>query len=229
MRREGKETMTGRCTFADQFAALVNRPAEDPFWHHAQECPDCRALVAAYREFLDPAEHEATFDLDAADADLAARLDQNLDRAVAPDPSPAPVALPDRRNPSRFWYALAAVLLVGVGLVYWPSGGDDAGIALPPASGVTRGDGTVLAGYEAAFQKEGLVVRWPADARADACWVVFLDKNLDEVHRAVTVADSLLILRPGILDRSTFAQVLFVAAGDTLARSPLFPIDPRSD
>lgn len=216
--------MTQRCLYLERFAEMVNRPADDPFWSHAESCPDCRVLLASHEAFLNSASPAAAIgpdDLDDADRELALRMDQVLGKAAVP--------LASRRSGPKFWYALAAVLMLGVGLVYWSPSGLQSDLPLPPPNSIMRGDDVQLEGYDGIHQDDGVAVCWPQDPQADMAVVVFWDAFLAQVDRLSTSADSLLVTKPAVVTRAAFAQVLYVAQGDTLSRGPLFPIHPGSD
>jgi hypothetical protein len=213
--------MMEKCLYLDRFAEMVNRPAHDPFWSHVENCSDCRALVVSHEAFLDAETPTEAIDLDDADRELAGRMDLALGKAEV---TPAP-----RRSNPQFWYALAAVLVVGVGLVYWSPIGIQSDLPLPPPSAVVRGDNVQLEGYAAIHREDRLILRWPSNPQADTVVVIVWDEFLAQVDRLTTSSDSLLVNRPALVHRAAFAQVLFVAQGDTISRGPLFPIVLGSD
>ena len=119
--------------------------------------------------------------------------------------------------------------MVGVGLVYWSPLGIQSDLPLPPPNAAMRGDNVQLKGYAGIHREDRLTLRWPPNPQADSAVVIVWDEFLAQVDRLTTSSDSLLVSRPALVHRAAFAQVLFVAQGDTLSRGPLFPIVLGSD
>ncbi|MHC4946294.1 MAG: hypothetical protein ACYTG7_25045 [Planctomycetota bacterium] len=51
--------MTQRCFQADELGDLLDLTADDPRQKHLDACPRCRALLAEYKEFLEPSQEGA--------------------------------------------------------------------------------------------------------------------------------------------------------------------------
>lgn len=211
--------MSGFCPHADQLAALVNRPPGDPFWAHAEGCPHCRARLHAYRRFLAPEEggEDLDFDLEPADSELEARLTAALGL-----PAGGRGRLLRWRSPRAF-YALAALLLVGVGLTVAPELTRPR-LSRPPVSGeALRGDEQADGGHLISAAGDGWRLAWPVRPEADQVLAVFFDDALNEVGltAAAASAGGVTVTRTEAGPGAAFVQIVYLALGDTLARGPL--------
>lgn len=210
--------MSGFCPYADMLAALVTRPLGDPFWIHADNCPHCRARLQAYRRFLAPEEggEDLDFDLEEADADLTVHLTAALDNQQG---------LRGRASwwrASRMYYALAAVLLVGVGIFVAPELTGPRTFQRPAAGTALRGDDPDGGMFLISAEGDNWQLNWPERPEADQVVAVFFDDALNEVGLAAADASGgLAITRTEAGPDAAYVQIVYLAQGDTLARGPL--------
>ena len=68
--------MKGECVRIEHMADIELLPADDPRRRHVESCPRCRAVYAAYRDFMAPAA------ADAGPEQARARLEAALEREM---------------------------------------------------------------------------------------------------------------------------------------------------
>lgn len=211
------------CTLAEDFAEQVNRPADDPYWRHAEGCPDCRARLEAYRAFLeDDPGADPGFDLDAADAELEVRLAEAM--AVGDSDGDQGTGRLSWWSRPRVWYSLAAVLVAAVGLSLVPELDRAGDMSWPAGQEVLRGDDAGQEGFRCLRQDGGLQLHWPVDPRADGVVAVFFAEDMSEIARLnVGPTGPSSVEREDLAARTAYCQIFYLAGGDTLARGPLFP------
>jgi hypothetical protein len=210
--------MNGTCEFCAGFASRVNSAPESPFWIHVPTCPDCQAMVHAYREFQNPAGHgELAFDPVEADQELAARIDSAL--------AQGPGENPHWWNRKELWYSTAAVLIVGAGLFLGQDFKSASGPTFNGASGFVRGDEPSPGQLFASWENGSLQVTTPELPEADQVRIVFYDGAMTELLSFTFPVGSPILIAPSpTLEESVFAQVFHLAQEDVLQRGPLFSI-----
>ncbi len=213
--------MSKTCEFSRDFSAMVNSPTDDPFWNHVTICPDCQALLHAYREFSNPvAGAELPFDLDEADKELAARLDSTFRL-------PSHQAASHWWDRKEFWYSTAAVLMVGAGLFI----GQDFRKTPEPAfrgnSGIVRGHESVTNQCFCAWMSGSLQVTWPEISEADEIKITLFDGKMTELETVTApMTGSLQIPHSTLTRQAVYGQVIYLAKDDILQRGPIFLIPP---
>jgi hypothetical protein len=209
------------CLDMAQLAAVDWLPADDPRRRHLADCARCRARLAAYRAFESPPGLPEGADLPDAEARLGAFLQQEI--GVGEEP-----ARPRRRDWRRPLLALAAVLVVAVGLTLVTDDGEG-----PPRTPILRGDeeavrqGGVRAGALAAASEvdaDGRVVlSWSAVGDADTYRVVLYGADLSELDSFDAGPATSLTLDPADLPAAEAGlvwTVIALRAGDEVLRSP---------
>lgn len=218
--------MTEHCPEPVDIERILGLPREDPRRRHLEACPRCRNLARAYAEFLDPGPLDASVDLAEADAELARRLALTLP-AAAPRPAARPRRLgrllewPTRPANALRLAAGAALALAGLLLLTDPARHRD--IELPERRGELRGDETEL--LTAVFLPAGVELRWSPPAADREAIVLLFDAELAELARIpMGRADRLLLSNERLGAGIVYAQALFTAEGDTLARSVIIDL-----
>ena len=213
--------MKSRCRDPREALAALDLPEEDPRRRHIADCPDCRAVIRAYEEFLEPSGVHPEKELDEADAELAERLrtDLALDN-VPPAGGRGRGGGVVQRPFQRMWLALAAALTVAAVVLVVRDVPLLRDTRLPDGPGVSRG----IAGAEAALtwtrEATGSRLTWSNPPGVETAVVVLFDARMRELDRVGTGYASTLALDTATTPAgATYAQVLFVAAGDTVARS----------
>ncbi len=210
--------MTRPCPLSKNLAELLGRPADDPFWSHAESCPSCRAAILAYGEFLDPGPANPDFDLEEADRELARRLDRKL----AASPAAATRQSPWAR--SKFWYGLAAVLMVGIGFVF----SSDLALIVAgnrtPGADLLRGDRHLDTRFTCRLADEGLVLSWP---ECDTAIAILFDDAMTELARIAVVGQIQTTITDGdLVAKTRYSQVLLMSDGDIILRGPILAPEP---
>jgi len=222
-----------RCFDPQEFPAILALPPADPRRRHLETCLHCRALLHAYTEFMDPSDPEAFGDLAAVDAELANRLAAIVEGGVPAPRADAPTGRAWSCRP-RAVLAVAVVLAVCAGIFLardavllrdsrLPAG--SAGLERGGSDGSDGSDGQVETGWT----RDGDLWRlsWPAVAGAESTVVVFYDGGLHEVGRSTATATAPRVLaRDAVPAGAEYLQLLFVAAGDTVARSAILAARP---
>lgn len=212
--------MTGPCPKPSELPILLALPAADPRRRHLADCPRCRALGLAYAEFLEPAAGDDP-QLDEADARLAGRLQAVVGR---------------NRSAARPWYrgggdaagrillAAAAVLVLCAGIIAVR----ETILAIdahPPAGrGAWRGAGADSTNAHWQRSDGDWRLSWDRE-RFDRPVLQYLDRDLRELMRLPLAAD---LEAPSAPADAVHLRLLFVAAGDTVARSALLPARPAA-
>jgi hypothetical protein len=217
--------LADRCLQPEQLEAVLRDGPDTRQQAHLEECAACRTLVASYRTFESDEPLPAGADPAAATARLDAFVDGLTGEAAEADAEPAVVGASGPRWWTRpAWRpALAAVLLVAVGGLWWWAG--DEGVVKP--SGVLR-DGSVASdsgfAVRATAADERWALRWTPAAGADGYRVRILDAGLNEILRldagpameyTLIRADHPELAGPG----PWFASIEAVKAGDLLRRT----------
>jgi hypothetical protein len=104
-----------KCLENNELEEVLALPAEHPRRRHLEDCPRCRALLASYAEFLDPAEQSGSRPGDAR-REIREALDS---RILGPDRSVEPSGNFFERLSAALWrpaLALAAVVVIFLGV-----------------------------------------------------------------------------------------------------------------
>lgn len=216
------------CFQPEALAEIAELSAGDPRRAHLEGCARCRARLAAFASFMAEEPVPAGADPVDAEARLSAVLDDLIGRP-GDDRSTgfAPVTrLPVRRErqPMRLVLALAAVLVVAVGLRVATQVGDGG----QPTT-VLRGDKDPVA---AAFQpsstplSEGIVqLAWQPVPGAEGYRVVLIGADLRETAQHEVGSQTRLDLGPDDLADAAFWRVIALRGGDPVARSAAQPLN----
>ncbi len=224
--------MKEHCIEAEDLERVMGLGAEDPRRKHLDDCPRCRALMAAYSDFLKPARALPGADLQDADA----RLKSSFDREIAREGRASrPATRRMRWSPPRpfgptalwpVWAAAAAVIVVGVLYVVHQVGpGPDRLVLRGAPQGSSRPAALVL--YPPKSVAGGLELRWRSAPGADTYQVRLFGSDLSERARLGPFADTAVVLRPaelasGIAPGTLLLwRVVALHAGDEIATSPV--------
>jgi hypothetical protein len=232
-----------RCLAIADLARILSEAADHPGRRHLADCPRCRTLVRRFTDFLDPAPLPDAAAAPAAAQELQRRLAAALP-AVEPTPAAAggrlqstrDSALPRRsarRHPSRQWFALAAVVVLALGLFSIRQQLLEPELPRGRQAPVLRGLERDLQPPRVAETAAGLRVLWSPYPQSDGAVIVVLAADLSELVRlAVDDRGEHLFARrddEGALpDAARFLSVEFVQEGDIVGRTPLLPL-PRTD
>ena len=205
--------MTSSCIEPKDLPGVLALSAHDDRRRHVETCLHCRAMVHAYEEFMDPDVGGLDLDVNAAEAELAARLAGRL-------------AGRRRFFGERAWLAAAAVLLVCAGIFLARDATLLHNARLPEGGGVVRGesdDPTELAWVEA---DDGWRLTWRAETPGSPM-VVFLEANLEELgRRPLAEPGSVLASEIAPPAKAVYLQLIFEAEGDVVARSSVVTARP---
>lgn len=209
--------MTQDCFPDTSLATVASWAPDDPRRAHLDACPGCRARLAAYLSFL-KAEDVPGADAEDAERRLSAAL---AGLAGAPAAALPRTAIPRRASRLRPVLALAATLLVAVGL--WRG---LAATAVRPASGlILRGEGEARPApviQSARSLADGrLALCWRRQPQADAYRVALHDADLRQVSVVDAGPDSTLAVAPGA---ARFWRVLALRGGVEIGRTELAPL-----
>ncbi len=221
--------MSGNCDYSRNFSTFVNYPPSHSFWTHIPTCPDCQALVNAYREFKNPAENvDLGFDLDKADTELAGRLESALN--LLPLQSSPGNSIPKTNTwwlRKELWYSTAAILLIGAGIF---SGQSFIGLSEPRFNGdssFVRGGEATSDGFFCSAENGCLKVTWPDNNGADQVQIMFFDKNMIELLSCTSVVQGPFQLSPSPLaEQAVYVQIFYLEQRDVLKRGPIFSVVP---
>ncbi len=216
--------MTDRCFTPEEFGPLLALPANDPRRAHLDACPACRALAHAWREFQAPPPEALPDGLDEADAQLAARLQDalGLPPPLCGVPGGGGRRAPARPGARRALLAAAAALAACAVLFVARDLSVLRGPRLPDRPGVERGGADNVGDPRVLPQNDGWRLTWRRPPGTDAAVVVLFDARLRELTRRAAGADSSLAIGGDNTAReAVWAQVLFLAEGDTVAHSPI--------
>ena len=203
--------MSDRCFTPEELAELS---ADDPRRAHVDGCPRCQAVMKSFVAFMDPADIPKAADL----ADAHARLSGALEREIGSGPK---VVRPD----SGFWTpfrarmiaAVAAVLVVAVGLSLFRAGPD----GMAPGEPVLRGVGTPAAPFRCKVEKSegvgGYQLTWAGIAEATDYRVVVYGADLEEIVGFDVESGTTFELNPP--EGAAFCRVIALRDGDELERS----------
>ena len=211
-----------RCYEPQEIATILARETMDPGRRHLEDCPRCRALALAYREFMQPS---STADLDLRATD--AQLQHRLAKATAPRHR-------DTRSrwgfawPQPAWRAAAAVLAVAAFGLLARDLGIRRGGDLPAGTGAVRGEQAIV---ELRLEQgpQNLVASWPAAEASDKAMVIFYDTELKEVARVLTAETRLVVGPDDPGAGAAYGQLLRLADEDTLSRGAIVAIQPAED
>jgi len=234
-----------KCLHPEELADLVeqivkaggldpDRQEPDPRqWQHLQSCPRCRALLAAYRAFMEPEDVPLGADLDDARRRLRQALEQEIHFREADDFSPWRRFLGSLVTPAwRPALAAAALLVVVFGIyqVVDPGPGHE---SPPVLRGERQVQDDVITGAVAKMLADGRYrLSWNAAALVDSYLVIFYDTTLTELAPLSAGAGTELVLDPAGSDQPAGAgprywRVLGLRAGDEVARSSLTDLPDR--
>jgi len=211
--------MKQSCIDPQDIGVVLALPEDDRRRRHLSFCFQCRALGLAYEEFMDPGMIDVGEDFEAADGELASRLSSVL------SPKPSRLTLVRQRSTGhRGLYAMAAVLVVCAGLFL----ARDVVVMgqQPPVSEDLRiergGQGEQIA-IQWMQTAAGWELQWSNHVGTDQAMVTFFDAAMNDL--------SSIMVTPGLtLDQvpegAIYLQVLHLAHGDTVARSPVSAAKP---
>ncbi|MBW2374109.1 MAG: hypothetical protein JRF70_16400 [Deltaproteobacteria bacterium] len=233
--------MTDRCPRLEDVAVLLELPDDDPRREHLADCPDCHAVALAFDEFMDPTPLHSEQDVREADRELAERLQE-----VIPSPGPlgtvsgsgasgagagssgtSPVRGGGTSGPfRRALMALAAVLAIAAIVIVVRDITPLPGERLPEGPGTIRETDIPEAAPVWQRDETGSRLTWQPLAGSAGVVVVLFDAAMAEIGRfPAHDAGSLTLGAGAVPAEAAYAQILFVAQGDTVARSPI--VAPR--
>ena len=188
-------------------------------WRRFWRCrPIIRALVHAYREFLDP---DLGLDIAAADAELARRLEAIIDAEL-----PRREQSGGSRNAiPRVWLAAAAVLVVCAGFFFARDVTLLRDGRLPDGVGIQRGDPADSLGAVWTQGTDDWTLTWRSRGTVSGgAVVVFYDHRMIEISRGA-LADSVYAVSAAP-EGAVYLQIFIVDVGDTVARSAIVTARP---
>jgi hypothetical protein len=226
-------TMPDPCPRVADLLELVGRPAQDLEqdwrWNHAQTCPRCRSLLAAYASFAARESGEKV----PGESGAVPRLNLFLQRRILgarPDPTRAGATSQARGRFRLFsrWPRLlvpafgAAAILIGAFLLVR----DDLPAVLH-TSALREGPGrsateNVTALPPRVLDGGGIALRWRRIPSAEAYRVRLLDAGLEKVLDLSAGPDTLLVLEQSLLAKqasAVFWQVEALSQGDRIGDS----------
>ena len=167
------------CIPVEGLGELEALSPEHPWRRHLADCPHCRALLAAYRGFVDG-------DAARADATREARLAAFIEREIAGQDRSEPHGLaPRRRRGLPRWLApalgVAAVGFIAIGL--WPRAEGPE----PRLGEAQRGPNRSVDSLVVATRAEGVLLRWQAPVDGERAEVLVFDAT---VNRRLAAADA---------------------------------------
>lgn len=198
--------MRDGCFKPDELADLA---ADDPRLAHVEGCPRCQAAVNSFAAFMEPADVPAGAHLADANARLSAALEQEMGVA-----RPAPTFWTPFRV--RTFSALAAVLLVAVGLSLFGGGPE----VISTDGPVLRGVGAPTAPFriEMSKQENGeFWLSWPGIEGATGYRVVVYGEDLEAIKGFDAEATTAFKLKPPA--GAVFCRVVALKDGDELGTS----------
>ena len=216
--------MTEICLTAAELPAVMALPSDHPRRRHLETCPHCRALRHAFAEFLDPSGGDDP-ELDDADARLGARVQAALDERAH-----------DRQAEdwSRFFtprgalLAAAAVVVFCAGILAVREAVLRHDARLPEGFGLVRGPVADSTGTRWLQTAAGWRLTWDS-AQNGIPVLQVLDGDLRELARRPFDSDNMTNLVLGALPAgAAYLRLLFVDAGDTVARSALIAAQPAN-
>ena len=208
--------MSDRCLKPEELGEFAGRGADDPRRAHVDACPQCQALLRSYADFVDPV--DIPFGADLGDADL--RLAAALDREIGVAGSGGDVVRPA----ASFWTpfrvralaAVAAVVIVAVGLsLFRPGSG-----MVSPGEPVLRGIGAPAAPFFCQVEMldgGGFRVSWPGIAEATGYRLVVFGEDLTELAGFEVGMETTFELQ--MPAGAAFCRVVALRDGDELGRS----------
>ncbi len=201
--------MSTTCPPLESLAEVLRLDPDDPRRRHLEECPRCRARVAAFRSFMEMEPIPAGANRE----DARRRLDAAIHAGVGPHEGRA------ASHPSTWWQGLlrpawrpalglAVAVLLTVVLVRGPADRGRLGEMMLRGAGPGA---QVTAVPTATWSADGSVaLRWPAVAGADGYRVLIYNQDLEEIAQLEAGRESTLTVSAGQL------------AGLTPARAALF-------
>jgi hypothetical protein len=238
--------MNTRCFDQDEIADVLDLEPGDPRRRHLEECPRCQALAMVFTEFMRDRSVPPGSDLEDANAQLltAFEKEQGKEQSVglAPEGMPASRGVVQHRTPwaqilpwlhaaGRRPVLAAAVVVLVAGTVYVSierhSGSERPDVlrGAPPAPSTAAATSARLLPVE--MDPAGnRVLRWRRVLGADAYQVRFFGADLSDFARIGPLADTLLVLSPGVLPAGSVAgatagwQVVALQGGCELGVSP---------
>ncbi len=230
--------MSHRCHAAEDLAALVGLPADDPRRRDVEACPRCAGLLAEVTAFLAGDPELPSDELARAERHLAASLAACAADAAA-GTTTVPAAPPSRRRLADGRWRLGAGLALATAAVL-------ALVALLPPeptapSGQVRGGGhvtgaallgpvTVADTTATGLPAGSLRLDWPAVADADRYQIVLIGAALDTLGTVGPLTAPPAVVDGDLLAAATdgvYARVRALAKGATLAESRLVPLTAR--
>lgn len=227
----------------DELGDVAASPASDPRRGHLSDCPKCRALLAAYHDFMAPADLLPDGELARAQQHLAAAVRREIDAAATPaglveqNPADRPLqVVPAKRTSVRpFWrlsLVAAALIVVGLGIgrILWQDGAPAGEGA--PGGYVLRGDAPKdeIAVTPARFTARGLLhLAWRQVPGADEFRVALHAADLTSLTTVTAGRDTAIDVDPTAVKDSEagpvrFWRVIALRGGDEIAGSPLQPL-----
>jgi hypothetical protein len=229
--------MAERCLQVESLGGVLAAPADDPRRLHLEQCPRCRARLAAYLEFMAPTESPARDELAGARARLEAAL------AAETGADAGPVA-GDRDRPG-FWHGLlrwmtrpalrpvwgaaAALLIVLVAREMRPP--EPSGPAAPRLRGEPTAAGEAIAADDPVRAATGaLSFTWRPVATADEYRLILYGPDLAErAQHSATQRDRLTLPAEALPAGDAgagggFWRIRAYHAGDAIAESALRPL-----
>lgn len=211
--------MTTRCHEPAELAILAALPEGDPRRRHLAECPRCQALLMSYSEFLHDSSLPEGADLASAESRLTQafvteqvhrRTARAQDRAGSPESALPRIGRPVRwplRFGRRFAFATAVVvMLAGTAYLGWErmmrDHGPDVlrGGSPSPTAGSPGSSRQTTWLLPVSRDPAGRpVLRWRRQPEADGYQVRLFGPDLSDVARIGPQADTVLVLREGVL------------------------------
>lgn len=189
---------------------LAGLAFEDPRRAHVEGCPRCQAILKSLAAFMDPVEIPAEANLAEADTLLAAALEREMEVV-----RPAPTFWTPFRV--RVLSAVAAVLVVAVGLSLFGGGPDVVPNGEPVLRGVDDSAGRFLCHFDNPTGPGDPQLSWTTFDGATEYKVVAYDLQLKELAVFEAGSETSLVLDPPL--NTSFFRVIALKDGDELARS----------
>ena len=221
--------MSVKCFEPEELGQILALPEKDPRARHLRECPRCRSLVRAYREFAAPTEGvPAGADLVAARATLMEKVEAEI-HARRPRPTTSrgenPMMSLWRKLTSQPALAGAVVVLVVIGTLWFarPTDNGTAPVLRGREDPAVKNFGTL----EARRAADGArILSWQTVPEADSYEVTFFTAGLEEIGHESVAGPSLTLTRERMEAWAAGGDVILwrvtaLRGGDPVGSSPV--------
>jgi hypothetical protein len=222
--------MTDECFRLEELESLIDLDAQDPRRRHLEDCPLCRARLAAYKAFITEGPPQAGSKPERAEAELGSFMENMIRGSEARSDSRA--RLHARRFPKRVLIpglavaAAAAVILI---IALSPFPGGDRQLPAPlrgSDSPSITGAGVSVRPVEQSGSS--VLFSWTARPDADRYEIQIFNARLEGVARFEAGGDTSLTVESGDLpgpDEPFFWRIAAFRGGDEIAHSRPLPLD----